>query len=335
VLTAVTGAAFNYTSLLVIRFLFGAGEAGCFPALTKVAFFWFPVKERGLITGINFSGSRIGAAFALPLVAAMIVGVGWRMSFVIFGVVGVIFALSWWFFIKDKPEESTLVGDKEREYIIANRQKPAEKKNFLSYGRVLSEGNVWLAMTQYICSNFTFYFTLTWMFPYIAERFSLPPIKTGLYAMLPLLGGALGNWLSGIIVDAVYKGGKHDLSRRLPAIIGFIMAASGMIMVTRVDSVAVAVIFMTIAVMGADMTLPPSWSFCVDIGKDNSGLVSGTMNMAGNLGAFITILAFPYLKKWTGNYETFFYICAGLSVIAIFAWMAMRPQKPIVGKEVA
>jgi len=53
------------------------------------------------------------------------------------------------------------------------------------------------------------------------------------------------------------------------------------------------------------------------------------MNMAGNLGAFVTIIAFPYLFKWTGHYEPFFIICAGLSLVAIVMWASMNPEKPI------
>jgi ACS family glucarate transporter-like MFS transporter len=78
------------------------------------------------------------------------------------------------------------------------------------------------------------------------------------------------------------------------------------------------------------MTLSPSWAFCIDIGKENAGAVSGTMNMAGNLGAFITIIAFPYLLEWTGRHEPFFYVCAGLSLLAIVMWIFMNPGKSIV-----
>ena len=89
---------------------------------------------------------------------------------------------------------------------------------------------------------------------------------------------------------------------------------------------------MALAVFGADMTLSPSWAFCIDIGKEHAGVVSGTMNMAGNLGAFVTIIAFPYLFKWTGHYEPFFIICAILSLVAIVMWWRMDPEKPIAVK---
>ena len=95
--TALTGMAWNYTSLFVTRFLFGAGEAGAFPGMSRAIFSWIPLKERGIVIGLNFSGSRLGAAFALPLVAWMITDFGWRQSFYILGVIGVVWAIIWWF----------------------------------------------------------------------------------------------------------------------------------------------------------------------------------------------------------------------------------------------
>ncbi|MEE9463122.1 MAG: MFS transporter [Bacteroidales bacterium] len=330
VLTALTGAAWNFVSMMVIRFLFGAGEAGAFPSLAKVVFNWFPVRERGIVQGINFSGSRLGAAFALPLVAWMLTRMGWRWTFVIFGCFGLLFSILWYLLFRNKPEQSKAISAEEKEYILTTRQQPSSStKASLSFGRIISSRNMWMNMVQYICSNFTFYFTLTWMYPYLKERFALGGIEAGFYAMAPLVGGAVGNWFSGILVDAIYRRGNLKLSRRLPAIIGFILAGFGIIMMSMSNSPQVSIIFLTIAIFGADMTLSPSWSFCIDIGKDNAGAVSGTMNMAGNLGAFVTIIAFPYLLGWTGSHETFFYVCAILSVTAIIMWLFMDPDKSI------
>lgn len=325
-LTAITGFAWNYVSMLIIRFLFGAGEAGAFPALSKVVYNWFPVKERGIVQGINFSGSRIGAALGLPLVAILIESFGWRHTFLIFGVAGVIYAFIWYFIFKDKPEESKLISENERNYILENRQQSDVKKEILPFSTIMKSKNMWLAMVQYVCSNFTFYFTLTWMYPYIKEKFMLGSVEAGMYAAVPLIAGAIGNWVSGILVDLIYTKGHLKVSRQLPAIIGFLLAAVGMIAVTKAESPLLSVIFMSLAVLGADMTLSPSWAFCIDIGKENAGAVSGTMNMAGNLGAFVTIIAYPYLFQWTGSNEPFFYVCAALSVFAIVAWKFMRPE---------
>ena len=77
------------------------------------------------------------------------------------------------------------------------------------------------------------------------------------------------------------------------------------------------------------MTLSPSWSFCIDIGKKHSGTVSGTMNMAGNIGAFITALAFPYLREWSGDVALFFYVGTILNLFAIVTWLMMKPKKSL------
>ncbi len=329
VLTALTGAAWSFISMLVIRFFFGAGEAGAFPALSKVVYNWFPIKERGVVQGINFSGSRIGAAFALPLVAWMISEVGWRHSFLIFGGFGILYGVLWFFLFKNTPEESNTLGASEKDYILENRQQKEIKSLTVPFSRIIKSGNVWFTMIQYICSNFTFYFTLTWMFPFIKERFLLSSIEAGFYSSVPLIAGAIGNWFGGVLVDFIYRTKGIKLSRQLPAIIGFSLAAFGMIMVTLSDSSTMAVIFLSVAVFGADMTLSPSWVFCIDIGKENAGAVSGTMNMAGNLGAFVTIIAYPYLIQWTGSNVPFFYIAASLSVVAIIMWLMMNPKQEV------
>lgn len=330
ILTSLTGAAWNFVSMLVIRFLFGAGEAGAFPGLAKVVYNWFPVKERGIAQGINFSGSRLGAAFAMPLVAWMISVTGWRPTFIIFGIVGIFVALLWYIIFRDKPEDSKIPGEKEKEFIIKNRQKiESGQPHKLTYSEIFSSGNVWLAMAQYVCSNFTFYFTLTWMYPYLQERFVLDGVEAGFYAMVPLIFGAAGNWISGFMVDYIYKKGKPKLSRQLPAITGFSLAATGILLLSAVKTPEMSIITLSVAIFGADMTLSPSWAFCIDIGKENSGVVSGTMNMAGNLGAFITIIAFPYLLRWTGSNELFFYLCSALSLSAIVFWLFMKPERPV------
>jgi len=330
-LTALTGAAWNYISMIIIRFLFGAAEAGAFPGLAKVVYNWFPTKERGIIQGINFSGSRLGAAFALPLVAWLLTVIGWRGTFVVFGLVGVVFGLLWYLLFRNNPEESGSISEEEKSYIIANRQAPSGTKHKgISGASLFGSKNMWMAMIQYVCSNFTFYFTLSWMYPYLQEKYTLGGIETGLYAMVPLIAGAAGNWFSGYFVDLIYRKHTWTMSRRIPAIVGFVLAAFGMLMLSNADTAFWSIVLLSIAIFGADMTLSPSWAFCIDIGKEYSGAVSGTMNMAGNLGAFVTIIAFPYLLEWTGRHEPFFYVCAGLAALAIVLWTMMRPEKPIL-----
>ncbi len=328
--TALTAAAWNYASMLTVCFLFGASEAGAFPGISRAVYSWFPIKERGLVTGINFSGSRLGAAFALPMVAWLIHAVGWRLTFIILGIIGILWAVLWFYWFRNSPEEHHGISDKEKEYIIRNRQKADETERAgIRMNTILKSGNMWLAMLQYFASNFTFFFTLTWLFPHLQTKYSLEIVEAGFYASAPLIGGALGNWFSGWLVDVIYRRGSWKMSRRIPAMIGFSLVIIGLLASLKMETVSGAVIFLTLAIFGADMTISPSWSFCVDIGRRNSGAVSGTMNMAGNLGSFITALAFPYLQAWTGSVKSFFIIGASLAFFAVICWGFMNPNNPI------
>ncbi|MEM6844797.1 MAG: MFS transporter [Bacteroidota bacterium] len=329
--TALTGAAWNFVSLLIVRLLFGAGEAGAFPGISRAVFSWIPLQERGLVTGINFSGSRLGAAFALPFVAWLITTLGWRVSFFVLGGVGVIWAVVWYLTFRDDPTNHAGISTTEQDFIRANRQQidPAVAQAPLKAGSLIGSKNMWLAMGQYFCSNFTFFFCLTWLFPHLKEKYALETLEAGFYASAPLVLGAFGNWFGGWWIDRIYRQGNWTLSRRLPAAVGFGLAAVGLVVSVYMETPLTAIIFLSIAIFGADMTLSPSWSFAVDIGRQHAGAVSGTMNMAGNIGAFITALAFPYMQSWTGSEVPFFFVGAGLNVIAIILWLFMQPEKQL------
>ncbi len=331
--TSLTAYAWNFVSLLIIRLLFGAGEAGAFPGVSRAVFSWIPLGERGLVTGINFSGSRIGAAFALPFLSILMAGIGWKHTFLVLGIIGTLWAVLWYRLFRDKPENHPYLKDDEKDYIVKYRQQPSSVKPKISLAQMFANRNMWLAMMQYFCSNFTFFFALTWLYPHIKEQFQLDVVSAGFYASLPLLAGALGNWFSGWLVDRIYKKGHWRQSRALPAVIGFSLAAVGLFGGVFTHEVGSAVLFLSLAIFGADMTLPPSWSFCVDIGKENSGAVSGNMNMAGNLGSFLTSLAFPYFLMWAGTADVFFYTAGVLSIAGAIVWLGMRPEKGIEAGE--
>jgi MFS transporter, ACS family, glucarate transporter len=333
VFTGLTAATWNFVSMLVVRFLFGLGEAGAFPGMASAVYSWIPVQERGLVKGINFSASRLGAAITMPVLPAMIESLGWKASFLTLMTVGFVWAVVWWSWFRDDPEQHPTISAKELDYILANRQAasadPQAKVENLRTAQILSSGNMWLMMGQYFASNFTFFFCLSWLFPYIQETYNLAFTEAGFYAMVPLVGGAVGNVFSGWLVDLLYTAGHKTWSRRLPAMFGFSLASIGLLMSVGQAEITGAVVWLTIAIFGADMVLAPAWSFCIDIGGAHAGKVSGTMNMAGNLGSAIVAIAFPYLLQWTGGVETFFYVGASLNALAILCWIAAKPGRTI------
>ncbi|NJN33877.1 MAG: MFS transporter [Saprospiraceae bacterium] len=327
VFTAFTGFAWNFISLLIIRFLFGAGEAGAYPSINRAVYSWIPLDERGTVNGINFSAGRLGAAFALPVIAWLIKNIGWQNSFYVLGIIGVFWAIIWYTFFRDEPNELKNLSEKEKNYILTHRQQPKNNANTEggTITHIFQQRNVWLLMLQYFSSNFTFFFCLTWLFPHLKTRFNLETVEAAFYASLPLIFGAVGNIVAGLMVDFLYKKGQYAWSRKLTAIVGFFLAAMGLFCSIYTESVTATVFFLSFSVMGADMTLSPSWATCSDIGGRNSGTVSGAMNMFGNLGAFLTALIFPYLHDWSGSDNLFFYIGVLLNIMGVFYWLKINP----------
>ncbi|WP_309717522.1 MFS transporter, partial [Armatimonas sp.] len=117
--TGLTGAVSGFLPLVLVRFLFGAGEAGAFPGMARAAVAWVPLAERGRVQGINFSGSRLGAAFAMPTIASLIAVVGWRTTFAILMAAGFVWAVLWFVLFKDRPEDHTGLPSAERAHILA------------------------------------------------------------------------------------------------------------------------------------------------------------------------------------------------------------------------
>lgn len=330
IFTGLTAVAWSWLSMLVFRFFFGAGEAGAFPGMARVVYLWIPEKERGVVKGINFSASRLGAAVTMPVLPALIHSIGWKETFLILMLTGFLWATIWWLWFRDEPSEKNGVSPEELSLIQGKRPRISREGAGVSMAQLFSSGNLWRMMGQYFASNFTFFFCLTWLYPHVKETYNLDYTQAGFYTAIPLLGGALGNLLSGWMVDGLYRKGMVKLSRKVPAILGFALASLGLLVSIHQSDVVGATFWLTIAIFGADMTLSPSWNFCIDIGGRSAGTVSGTMNMAGNLGSALVSISFPYLSAWTGGTETFFYIGAGLNILAIFLWIASKPNQPII-----
>ena len=337
IFTALTGAARNALQMLVIRFMFGVGEAGAFPGATQAFFRWLPVKERGLAHGINFSGSRLGAAFSLFLMPWLISIIGWRWTFVVNGLIGIIWATVWLIWFRDNPEDNKKINKAELDYIEQGRVSDFTTTIRASFAEIFTSLNMSLAMLQYFASNVTFFISLTWLPSYIRNQWPDDP-NAIYYSAVPLIFAAFANWIAGSMVTGLFKKGYHVGSRRATAIVGFSLGVIGLILAMQtknLDFLATDkaqlywfVFCFGLATFGVDMTLSPSWAFCNDIGGANSGAVSGSMNMVGNIGAAMSAIIFPLmLNEETGSANAFFVLAAGLNFVAIVTWCFMNPNR--------
>jgi ACS family glucarate transporter-like MFS transporter len=335
--TALTGAAFNAASLLIVRFLFGVGEAGAYPGATRALYQWLPVKERGLAQGIFHSGARVGAAGSLFVMPFLISWIGWRWTFVINGVIGLIWGTIWLRWFRDDPAEHHGVGRRELDHIRAGLAHDFVEEKKIPLIQIVTSANMLLAMFQYVASNVTFFISFTWLLPYLDDRWG---DEAMLLAPIPLIFGAVAQWTAGSLVNRLYSRGYDVGSRRYPAAVGFVLGAVGLLLISTVapDSPGAFVFCFSIAVFGVEMTISPSWAFCMDIGGERSGSVSGSMNMLGNLGAAMSAILFPYFVDHvtlpyvaanTGTAHSFFAFAAALNIMAAVAWLFMNPKRKL------
>lgn len=310
--TALTGTVSRFGSLLTIRFLFGVAEAGAFPGSARAFYNWLPAGERGLANGILFCGALLGGAIAFPICAWLLSAYDWRWTFYLLAIPGIVWALLWLIWFRDHP----------RRPVVAET---SERGAGMSFAQVFRSGPMAAVMTQYFAQNFTFFVCMTWMHPYLKERFHLSQAEAAGYSMVPLLCGAAANWGSGLLVDYLYRTGHRAWSRRLPAMSGFLLGACGVLTVALSGSPVVAVAGFAAAIFGVEMTISPSWAYCMDIGGRNSGSLAGAMNMSGNVGAVVSANAFPYLHQLTGSAGAYFILAALLNLGAIACWLRMKP----------
>ncbi len=325
--TALTGAARTALQMLILRFLFGVGEAGAFPGAAQAFFRWLPVKDRGLAHGINFSGSRLGAAFSLFLMPWLIRQIGWRLTFVVNGLIGIVWATVWLIWFRDNPKDNRKVNEAELAYIEQGRAKGFTGTVRASFAEVFTSLNMSLAMLQYFASNVTFFISLTWLPSYLKGQWPDDP-RAIYWSAMPLIFAAFANWAAGTMVTQLFKKGYEVNSRRVTAIVGFALGVTGLLLATQTEDLHLFVLWFSIATFGVDMTLSPSWAFCNDIGGANSGAVSGSMNMVGNIGAALSAIMFPFFRdQATGSADSFFLLAAGINVVAIVAWLGMNPNR--------
>jgi ACS family glucarate transporter-like MFS transporter len=329
VLTAATGLVRGTAVLILVRFLFGLAEAGAFPGAAKAISNWLPTQERGLALGLLNTGSRLGAAFGLSAMSFCILSVGWRYSFMLLGAAGVVWAALWFWWFRDRPASiAKWPGDGTalmKTTAVAESPDggppPVSAIGQVLGGRsLLRSPSVYIILYQYFASQFTFFICFSWLLPYLETHYHLPGTRAGMYAAIPLLCGALANWLSGTTVDGIYRSGHWKRSRRLPAMIGFGLASVALIAAAYVPSVGGFVILFAVATFGVDLTLSPGWTVCADIGGRHVGALSGAMNMMGSVSSFGSAILFPSLFGLTGDIKSYFFLAALLNVVAMGCW---------------
>src|SRR5258706_3524485 len=284
--TALTAGAWSFRSLYAIRFLFGAGEAGCFPNLTKAFRAWLPLRERSFAQGVMWSFARWGGAFTPPLVLFTYRYIGWRWAFVVFGSLGPLWAFFFNRWFRDRPDDHPSVNAAERE-LLSNVSGLASGHGDVPWKKLISRRSVWLLWAQYFCMSFPWYFYIPLLPRYLEKGRHLPENEVARLAILPLLFGGFGSLACGWLAPRLARAmDSVSLSRRVIAVAGMLGACACLLVSMRTENAFVAMLWMGLASFANDLNMPPAWNSCMDIGGKNSGTVAGSMKMMGNLARF-------------------------------------------------
>src|SRR6266852_4091305 len=323
--TCLTAMAWSAVSMLTIQVFFGLGGAGAFPIATRSLSRWMLPTERGFAQGVTHAGSRLGAALTPPIVVLIIARYGWRAAFVIFGILGIVWAAGWFAYYRDTPEEHRSVNAAERELIGSGRKRPGS----VPWRKILAHANLWVLAVMYFCYNFNLNVYNDWFPTYLHDSRGMTLAQMGLYASLPLLAGTLGDLAGGWFSDHVLRRtGNATLARRWVAIAGFLVSGAATIPATLAADPRVSVALYSVAFFALEWTVGISWAVTLDIGGDFAGSVSAVMNTLGNIGGALSATAVTYAVKGYG-WSAPFFVTGALCLIAAVLYLKIDASKRI------
>ena len=329
-LTAATGAAFNYPVLLVIRFLFGAGEAGAWPCVARTFSRWIPTRERGTVQGVFFAGAHLVGGLTPALVLFLLQFLSWRHIFVWFGAIGLVWVAIWHMWFRNDPAEHSAVNDAELQKIVAERPPDTAHSEGLEYWRRLAVSKNMIALcVMYIPNCMIFYFCITWLPTYLKQRHGFDATSLGIFAGLPLIvsmpGDLLGGWTTDRLVSRYgLRIGRCGLGAATYVLVGLaLLAAAG-------SSAPVVAATLIAAATGLTMfTLGAAWATVIEVGRNHVGVVGATMNSVGNLAAMLNPLIVAYSVEWFGSWNFPLYLMGALFLLGAVCWTVVDPGRPI------
>ncbi len=283
--TTFTGLAGGFVSLFIVRFLFGAGEAGAYPNTSIAIRKWFSVEERGRAQAFIWMASRIGGAVTPFIVIPMQASMGWRNTFYVLGLVGLAWVALWLWLYQSKD-------------VV-----PTEKKESGSWLTIAGSSNFWFLMLMYYCYACGVFFFISWLPKYLHQGRGIPQEELAYSAALPFMLAAVGCLFGGSISDWLVKRIGITWGRRVVPLTGLSLSGIVMLMATFTENLPVMVVLLALGLAFMDVTAPVAWAMATGLGKEHAGAITGAMNTAGLVGGTAASLGIGYLITWTGDYN--------------------------------
>lgn len=339
IFTALTAACGGFGALLLVRFLFGAGEAGAFPNATRVVARWFPVAERGRVQGILMAACHVGGAVSPVLAGYLISGLGWRWSFVIFGSLGLAWAVAFVGWFRDDPALHPSVNEAELRLLPAIGAAAATHAGQpVPWRAVLRSGNLWLLGAVVACASFNTYLYFSWYPKYLQAARGVELVEAGWLAGLVLAGATLATIFGGMITDRIKSRSRRPaLMRRLAGCAFFSTAALLLLASTAVDSSLVSSLLAAGSCSIMLFQHTSWWSSITELGGRHVGVVFGLINSLGVPGAMASQLFFGAFADWRGKqgysgreqWDPAFLVYVGVLLVGAVCWLFIDVTRPI------
>ena len=327
--TGLTGLAWSFGSLLVIRFMFGIGEAGSYPCMTGVVVKWYKQHETSTAQGYIWAASRMGGALTPFIVLPVLTLLGWHWAFYLLAALGVVWAAGWYFWFRDKPAEVKGISDEELA-TLPEPVKKAEEKVAIPWRKMMQNRQFWLILAMYFFYAWGSWFFFSWFPRFMEVGRGFDKSELTYVIAIPFVMSMVGNIAGGYLSSKLSLKYGLKVGRRLLGVGGLAVSALFMFLAAFIPGKMEVFVFLSLAFGVIDLMLPSAWAICSDIGGRYSGAVSGAMNTAGNIGGFVCATAFGYLIEATGNYNVPLFVITAMLVISAVLFLSINPTKKLV-----
>lgn len=317
------------TLLIVVRAALGAGESVVYPAGNQFLARWIPAEERGKANGWIFAGVGAGSGIAPPLVTWIVAVGGWRASFYVCALIGLVIGGCWYLLARDAPEEHPRVDSAELAHIrnglpttSAGRREPTPWK------AILTSRNVWALFASYFAFGYVVWLFFSWFFIYLAEARNLDLKSSAIYGMLPFIAMTLCCLAGGVINDRLAATRGLYWGRCILSVVSFLLTGAFLFAGPTVTSTGIAVAILTGGAGAMYLSQSGFWSVTADIAGQHTGVVSGFMNMGCQVGGAITASLTPWIAERFG-WAAAFDMAAALTLVGAVVWAFVDPTRPL------
>jgi len=318
----------NLAVMIGSRAFMGVAQAGLVPVGTTVMSRWFPRTAQASASGAFSGFMSMGSIVAAPLTAWLVVSIGWRWMFVWYAVPGVLWAMWFAVWFRNRPSEHPAVNEAERELIGQGERTGTNEPGMVPWRSLMTSPAMWCLCAQQFCRAAGYIFFASWFATYLQEARGVTILGSGWLTTLPLLADVTGCMFGGVLSDAVLRWtGNQRLARQGLSAIALLLCAGLIFSAWFVAQPVMAVLVISAGMFCAATANPCLGATVMSLGGPHVATVSATANMCGNLGAAAFPIAVPWLLAHAGGWNAVLGGFGALYIIAAVFWLMMKVER--------